>query len=84
VHLEGLKLNILSLRYSQLTDRGLKHIASLSSLIRLQLVSTQITDAGLVHLEGLKNLKHLNHQGSQITDAGVAKLRQVLHDCLIY
>jgi len=58
------------------TDKGLKHLRSLTELEELRLCSTSYGDAGLRHIEGLRSLKALQVSG-QVTDAGLARLAQL-------
>ncbi len=57
------------------TDAGLEHLKTLSSLTFLCLGVTDITDAGLVHLEALSKLEELGIGGTQVTDAGLVHLK---------
>jgi hypothetical protein len=59
---------------TNITDAGLKELASLKTLQDLGLGSTQVTDAGLKHLTGLKDLQKLNLNFTKVTDAGVQDL----------
>src|SRR5262245_35682253 len=45
---------------SNITDEGLKELASLKQLQDLGLGSTQVTDGGLKYLKGMKDLQKLN------------------------
>jgi Leucine Rich repeat len=56
------------------TDRGLDHLAALTTLKQLSLDDTEITDAGLARLAGLTELKFLSLDGTHVTDAGLAHL----------
>jgi len=68
------KTFILDLDYSNITDGGLKHLSSMTSLESLSLDENQITDEGLKHLSGLTTLKKLSIGGNQITDEGLTHL----------
>jgi hypothetical protein len=57
-----------------ITDEGVKELASLTKLEDLGLGSTQVTDAGLKHLAELKELKALSLSFTNITDAGLKEL----------
>ena len=67
--------------YSKPTDDDLVHLAGLTKLKNLNLISftgTQITDAGLVHLKGLTGLHELHElqlTSTKITDAGLLHLK---------
>ena len=59
----------------KITDAGLEHLKSLTSLMILDLKDTQVTDAGLKHLNGLTSLTVLFLDNTQITDAGLVHLK---------
>jgi serine/threonine protein kinase/Leucine-rich repeat (LRR) protein len=67
----------LDLSNSQVTDAGLKEIASLHKLRSLDLSFTRVTGTGLVHLKGLANLTQLHLMATHVTDAGLADLKVV-------
>jgi Ran GTPase-activating protein (RanGAP) involved in mRNA processing and transport len=48
VHLTGLQ--VLDLDDNQVTDEGLKHLASLTGLMEIRLGNTQVTNAGVAEL----------------------------------
>lgn len=74
-HLRGLvRLRVLDLSYSEISDEGLPHLAGLTSLMRLDLSQTEVSDAGLAHLAGLTNLRALNLEGTRVTAAGLKRL----------
>jgi hypothetical protein len=64
----------MDLARTQVTDKGLAHVAGMANLSRLHLENTAVTDAGLDSLKGLTNLEYLNLYGTQVSDAGLAKL----------
>jgi hypothetical protein len=68
---------------TQLTDAGLKELAGLANLQRLDLRHTKVTDAGLKDLTGFKRLKELRVGGTRITDAGVMQLQKALPQCKV-
>ncbi len=74
--LAKLKLQVLGLGAEPaLTDVGLAHLASLTSLVQLGVWGTAITDAGLDHIVKLTKLGLLNLALNKgLTDAGAAKL----------
>ncbi len=78
-HLEWLLLDS-----DRITDRGLRRIAKLSELCRLDLASRHITDDGLAALETLRNLRWLALRRTQVTSQGVERLRSVLPDCEVH
>jgi len=60
---------------TQVGDEGLKHLASLPNLERLELSATKVTDAGLKYLERARNLSYLDLIGTAVTDAGMEHLQ---------
>jgi hypothetical protein len=62
----------------KLTDAGLVHLETLSSLQWLVLSNARVGDAGLAHLERLVRLERLWLDGTQVTKEGVDKLKQAL------
>ena len=71
------RLNSLNLsKCPNITNAGLKHIATLQNLTSLNLVGCRlITDAGLTHIATLKNLTSLNLGWcKRITDAGLTHI----------
>ena len=64
----------LFLYETNVTDRGLKHIQSLTQLEQLQLSHMDITDSGLETLRDLTNLKSLILTDIPITNAGLEHL----------
>lgn len=64
----------MDLARTQVTDKGLAHVAGMTNLTRLHLENTTVTDAGLDSLKGLANLEYLNLYGTQVSDAGLEKL----------
>lgn len=66
-----------------LDDDGLRRVASLCHLRRLNLTYTRITDAGLGCLRTLTRLEALNLTGTNVTEQGVKKLGDALPNCTI-
>jgi hypothetical protein len=64
-HLTG--LHTLRLDHTEVTDKGLEHIANLPGLKDLRVTNTGVTGAGLAKLKSLKNLRVL--KASAIHDA---------------
>ncbi|MCI0680508.1 MAG: protein kinase [Gemmataceae bacterium] len=64
----------LCLESMQVTDAGLKELASLKTLQLLVLYRTNVSDAGLEQLAGLRSLQTLYLDDTQLTDAGMRKL----------
>jgi len=65
------------LRLPLATNSDMEHLAGLSGLKYLDLMSSQITDAGLAHLKGLTQLQWLNLLGARVTDAGLVHLKDM-------
>jgi hypothetical protein len=70
----GSQIKWMDLARTQVTDKGLAHVAGMPNLTRLHLENTQVGDAGLDAIKGLAQLEYLNLYGTQVTDAGIAKL----------
>lgn len=70
----GSQIKWIDLARTQVTDKGLAHVAGMTNLTRLHLENTQVGDAGLDAIKGLAQLEYLNLYGTQVTDAGIAKL----------
>ena len=73
-------VNWLGLGYCRnITDEGLRHIATMEKLKALLLQGCKrITDKGLVHLAGMKNLEGLDLRGCpEITDEGLIVLSEL-------
>lgn len=77
-------LQALDLRYTAVTDKGLRTVSQLDKLKALLLDGTRISDAGLRHMKSLTNLEelHLNNvpevSGAGLKSlAGLNKLRYV-------
>jgi hypothetical protein len=62
---------------SAITDEGLKNLAGLVELRKLELEGANITNAGLKHLAGMKNLTMLNLTGAKVTDDGMEELTKL-------
>lgn len=84
VELAQLKhLQWLVIRGSKLTDAGLKHLAGLQGIQRLNVsYDKSITGAGIKEFANLANLQSLNLAGTGVTDQGlkeVARLKKLQH-----
>ena len=66
-----------------LKDEGLKEVAKLRNLEKLNLERHNITDTGLKELTELKQLKELNLRRTKVTYSGVTKLQNALPNCKI-
>ncbi|MGH9719850.1 MAG: leucine-rich repeat domain-containing protein, partial [Bryobacteraceae bacterium] len=69
------KLHTLDVSYSSFNDTGMKGLAGLKNLRRLNVRQTLVTDEGLKHLAGLVQLEDLDISGPRITDEGIVALR---------
>lgn len=69
------KLQVLSLRSTSITDKGLTYAASLPNLRFFSIEHTAVSDAGIKHLYKLP-LVELNLSGTKITAKGVADLKK--------
>jgi hypothetical protein len=68
------KLEDLRLNMRQLTDDGIRPVAALTELRRLDLWCRRITDKALPHLAGLHQLRTLDLYSTQVTDEGLKHL----------
>jgi len=68
------RLKDLRLNMRQLTDDGIRPVATLTQLRRLDLWCSQITDEALPHLAGLRQLRTLDLYSTQVTDEGLKHL----------
>jgi hypothetical protein len=71
------QLRLLELKYTKITDSGLRHLQGLKQLQTLDLSNTNISDAGLRHLTNLKQIEDLNLNDTQITDKGLKYLAEL-------
>jgi len=65
----------------RITDAGLKHLAALTQLERLDLFCAHITDAGLESLKRLTRLQRLNLGATDVTSEGLTNLQRALPNC---
>lgn len=65
-------------RCLKVTDAGIQHLISISSLEKLYASETGVTTNGIVLLSSLKNLSVLDLGGLPVTDQALSSL-QVLH-----
>jgi len=72
-HLESLEL--LNLRYTDVSDQGLLPLQQCRKLKYLSLGKTNVTDAGLAHLRECTELEDLLLSETSLTDAGVDMLK---------
>ncbi|MFZ1937130.1 MAG: hypothetical protein WCB27_00200 [Thermoguttaceae bacterium] len=69
----------VELERKQLTHAGLKHLAVLSRIRKLNLTGTNVADEDLIHLKGLVQLEDLYLDSTGVTDAGLAYLEGLNH-----
>jgi hypothetical protein len=67
---------MLLLHRTKITDDGLRHLGSLSSLELLGLDDTRIAGQGLRHLATLPNLRELGLSGTKLTDNALQYLQR--------
>ncbi|XP_066533589.1 uncharacterized protein si:ch73-173p19.1 [Hoplias malabaricus] len=60
--------------YTQITDQGIKHLASMTRLKKLSLSNTQVSDMGLLALVALKDLMELCLDRTVVSSLGVSAL----------
>lgn len=97
VHTHGDRLGWLDLRFTAITDDGLRHLAGAHNLHHLVLGNQRpirqrsspfsqspITDAGLIHLKRIPNLSQLSLNSMPITDAGLGTLKQLPRLTVLY
>jgi hypothetical protein len=73
----------LDLRYTRLTDAGLKVLAELDGVEVVNLRGTLVSDKGLKELAKAKSLQKLDLRYTKVTAAGVAELKKALPKCEI-
>jgi internalin A len=70
-------LTALGLRFTRVTDVGLKEVREHKNLTVLNLSAPKITDTGLKELRELKKLKELYLRGTRTTDTGLKELKEL-------
>jgi uncharacterized membrane protein len=68
----------------EITDKHIKHIATLKNLTKLSLDNTAITDDGLAALASLENLQYLNLTDTKITAQGLIALKSLPSLRMVY
>ena len=63
--------------YSDITDDGLKKIATIPGLRHLNLSSAVITDAGIAHLESWSQLEHVELRATKVSDETLKHLAEI-------
>jgi hypothetical protein len=76
-------LKFLDLRYSEVTDEGLKQLVKLQELQRIWLDARQGTAKGLAALSELKQLTHVYLRDGAVSQSDVAALEQAAPNCAI-
>ena len=75
--LRGTPIEILRLNGCNVTHRGLRYLADLPQLRRLDLGSTTVTDAGLGHLKEMPQLQYVGFHGTRLSGSGLAHLAEL-------
>ena len=70
-------LQKLGLRYTSVTEAGMKRIAGLKELRQLDLDSDVITDAGIAQLRTLPNLEYVGLRATGVGDASLRSLAEI-------
>lgn len=70
-------LEYLCIRSTSVSDNGVRALAPLRTLRKLNLAHTRISDAALEHLSAFPRLEMLNLDRTAVTDAGVCRLEAV-------
>lgn len=79
------RLEYLSLRYTELSDSGVKNLAGLPMLERLRLTGNAgVTDEGLIELAKCPSLKEVFVRWTGVTEEGAERLRQALPGCQVH
>ena len=68
----------LTLSYTKITDKGLRHLRGLKELRSLALCFTGISDAGLAHFKELTQLETLTVVQTKVTASGADTLQKAL------
>ena len=68
----------------QATDEGIRELAKIKQIKKLNLSGPWITDCTLEELGKLTHLDEINVYQSQVTSEGVAKLKQALPGCKVH
>lgn len=71
------EIESITIKRSQITDFGLRHLARLQQLRVLDLSENAITDEGLKHLAGLTNLESLILDNTKISGKGLGQLSKL-------
>ena len=71
------KVTSLSLKHSNITDKGLANLKYLPYVSSLDVSYTKVTDAGLKYLKGARALRILNMAGTAITNTELEQLHNL-------
>ncbi len=78
--LRGLKnLEVLNMRYTNITDDGLSNLSGLNNLKELRVSGTQVHGPGLIHLKSLPKLTALSLSELSISPNGLTALPELKH-----
>lgn len=69
---------------TQITNASLEHVAHISNLEQLDMISSRITDPGVVHLQALSQLKFLNLPYARVSPDARTRLRESLPKCEMF
>jgi len=75
-YIKHLKLRILSLRGTEITDKGIEQILGISSLEYLELQGTRITNLALSKLVNMPRLKSIDITGTLVTQGYVEQINK--------
>jgi hypothetical protein len=79
--IKSLNLWQLSLAYSHISDKGMRHVGDIGTLTSLDLTATSISDAGLSELARIPSLESVTITDTRfVTDQGVKQLQATLPD----
>jgi len=70
-------LESFTLQATGLSDSGMKDVATLPNLKKLDVGGPGVTNDGIVHLQGHANLETLELHNTNVTDDGVAALKDI-------
>ena len=58
-------------RNRKVEDDDLEFLASVKTIVRINLSGTDVTDKGIAYLKDLRNLEELNLEGAAVTKVGI-------------
>ncbi len=73
----GVRVMVLDLSGTGVSDEGVAKLAALGGLRNLRLARTSVGDAGVKGLAELKQLERVNLYGTKVTDAGLESLAKI-------